>query len=292
MSVPDTDFAFGGRLALDFTWTLRYRTVAPTELLARPSDLRRWISLAVAPVRTPVRPEHLAEAVRLREAVYAGALARIDRRVVPIAVRTVINQWASRPPPTLRLDPNDRTVATLRPGDEVESGLAAVARDAVVLFADRDGRLRKCAGPDCSLVFYDASRPGRRRWCAADRCGNRVNTSAYRRRRTGNPIRTRGEPHADHEAELRVLRSRSRSERGRYPHLLVRVHVVRVVRGAPRACLPELRRRTPHATAARRGAPRGVPGVHGPDARQAPLRLRVTPARGGWSDRRSPSRTR
>ena len=67
----------------------------------------------------------------------------------------------------------------------MESALAAVALDAVELLSLDDGRLRLCEGPGCSLVFYDSSRPGTRRWCSTERCGNRVNTTTYRRRRAG-----------------------------------------------------------------------------------------------------------
>ena len=40
MTAPDTGFRFGGRLSLDLTWTLRYRAVAPTDLLSSPADSR------------------------------------------------------------------------------------------------------------------------------------------------------------------------------------------------------------------------------------------------------------
>jgi hypothetical protein len=76
-----------------------------------------------------------------------------------------------------------RTV--LRPGAEAESALATVAVDAVELLGAGDGRLRLCEGPGCSLLFHDGSRPGRRRWCSTERCGNRFNTATYRRRRAG-----------------------------------------------------------------------------------------------------------
>lgn len=43
-------------------------------------------------------------------------------------------------------------------------------------------RLKICEAEDCSWVFYDQTRPGRGRWCAADLCGNRMKTRAYRQR--------------------------------------------------------------------------------------------------------------
>jgi predicted RNA-binding Zn ribbon-like protein len=44
-------------------------------------------------------------------------------------------------------------------------------------------RIRECASDDCPLVFVDSSRPGARRWCAMERCGNRHKLRALRARR-------------------------------------------------------------------------------------------------------------
>ncbi|GGU44349.1 hypothetical protein GCM10010211_04920 [Streptomyces albospinus] len=44
------------------------------------------------------------------------------------------------------------------------------------------GRLKMCEAADCQWVFYDRSKPGRGRWCAAELCGNRMKTRAYRER--------------------------------------------------------------------------------------------------------------
>jgi predicted RNA-binding Zn ribbon-like protein len=43
-------------------------------------------------------------------------------------------------------------------------------------------RVRRCAGNDCLLTFVDTSRPGRRRWCSMERCGNRAKVRAFRNR--------------------------------------------------------------------------------------------------------------
>lgn len=43
-------------------------------------------------------------------------------------------------------------------------------------------RFRDCASDTCSGVFIDTSRPGRRRYCMPELCGNRANVAAYRAR--------------------------------------------------------------------------------------------------------------
>lgn len=183
MAPRDSGFQFGGRLSLDLTWTLRYRSVAPIDLLATPADLDDWISVAVAPVRQLADHGELASAIELREAIHAAAASRIAGEDIGRGVRGLVNDWAARPAPFRSLDGRARAPSHLRPGAEVESALAAVALDAVDLLASDDGRLRRCEGPGCSLLFHDSSRPGRRRWCSTERCGNRVNTTTYRRRR-------------------------------------------------------------------------------------------------------------
>lgn len=43
-------------------------------------------------------------------------------------------------------------------------------------------RFRACAAPTCDGVFVDLSRPGKRRYCMPELCGNRVNVANHRAR--------------------------------------------------------------------------------------------------------------
>ncbi len=62
--------------------------------------------------------------------------------------------------------------------------LSTVARDAIDLFTGPYAdRVRECGADDCRLLFVDTSRPGRRRWCAMEHCGNREKARAHRARR-------------------------------------------------------------------------------------------------------------
>lgn len=61
--------------------------------------------------------------------------------------------------------------------------MATVARDAVELLTGPFvHRIRTCAAVDCHLVYVDTSRPGRRRWCSMEHCGNRHKVRALRAR--------------------------------------------------------------------------------------------------------------
>ncbi len=179
---PATPFQFGGRLCLDLTWTLRYRAVWPTELLASPDDLRRWLDAVGLPSPAVPTGRDLDDTRALREAIHRAAGALIDGRAIEADDRDVLNQRAAQPPPAPRLEADGTRRLVVAEDQRVRAALSAIARDAIELLTSHDDRLRRCAGPHCSLLFHDNSRPGTRRWCSTTRCGNRVNTKAYRQR--------------------------------------------------------------------------------------------------------------
>ena len=68
--------------------------------------------------------------------------------------------------------------------------LSTLAREMIELLSGPlAGRIRECASDNCPLVFVDSSRPGARRWCAMERCGNRHKLRALRARRGTGPVR-------------------------------------------------------------------------------------------------------
>lgn len=170
------------RLSIDLTWTLRFRNVNPTELLITPSDLRSWTTSHGLQTSGHLSSQDLEQFKELREAVF-GALSRaVDDQLPSKSQRKVINEYAALSAYVPELASNGST-SLKYDGSGVDAALSTVARDAIKLLGLRDGRLRRCEGPECALIFYDESRPGTRRWCDTSRCGNRVNTHSYRRRR-------------------------------------------------------------------------------------------------------------
>lgn len=91
---------------------------------------------------------------------------------------------AAPPAPSARPAPDGTLVRTLAAQPDCGALLAAVARDAVDLLTDPVARaqLRQCEGESCSLVYLDASRGRRRRWCSSEICGNRERVARHRRR--------------------------------------------------------------------------------------------------------------
>jgi predicted RNA-binding Zn ribbon-like protein len=175
-------FRFGGRLSLDLVWTLAQRSWAPAELLATPHALARWLAAAGLADQPPaIPPEVLGQARLLREAIHGAARARMAQTALPAQDVAVINQQARQPPLVPQLAADGRI--TRAAAEPATAALATIAWDAVDLLASvAPRRLRECARPGCSLLFLDASRPGRRQWCSMARCGSAVNSSRYRTR--------------------------------------------------------------------------------------------------------------
>lgn len=183
--LPPAELRFhwkSGRLCLDFVATVGERWRRSFERLITPADLSRWIAESGMLAAPPAVTERQLEAAReLREAI--NRLARPGIQPLP-GDPEVVNRWAGQTPmsPQLTAD-GARVWVSDQPG---EAMLATIAADAVdLLSGPLAGRVRECGAPDCALLFVDTSRPGRRRWCSTDGCGNRVRTKAYRQRRKG-----------------------------------------------------------------------------------------------------------
>jgi predicted RNA-binding Zn ribbon-like protein len=171
-----------GRVSLDLCSTLLWRHVRPVELLRSPADLARWRSEAgLGHSRHALTEADLSAARRLREAIYRLVTARLGGARLPARDVAAVNAAARHSCRTPRLGPHGELRWT--DGEPLAAVLSAVARDAIQLIGSPlSGRLRECAAPDCAFLFVDTSRSGVRRWCAADRCGNREHVRKHRSR--------------------------------------------------------------------------------------------------------------
>jgi predicted RNA-binding Zn ribbon-like protein len=172
-------------LSLDFAETGgKSEERAVWERLHGPSDLSDWLSESPLQIEgASVTPAEFETALDLREAIWYAAQA-IRQGGMPLSGDIdLINQAASMPDPAPQLNADSQTRAWKAPLTAT-AALSAVARDAIDLFSGelRD-RIRECENPKCSLIFVDTSRPGKRRWCHMDRCGNMAKTARYRQRR-------------------------------------------------------------------------------------------------------------
>jgi predicted RNA-binding Zn ribbon-like protein len=185
ISLEELAFVFrSGRLCLALCATVGERWQRSFERLRTPADLARWyVEAGVLEQAVPVSPSGLANARRLREAVYRIAKDLIAGRQPSAADEKIVNAAAAMPSPV----PQMRRAAgwlllPARGGNA--AALSTVARDAVELFTTPlHQRIRECAAGDCGLLFLDMSPPGERRWCSSTNCGTKARSAAYRRRR-------------------------------------------------------------------------------------------------------------
>jgi predicted RNA-binding Zn ribbon-like protein len=167
-----------GRPCLDFAHTAATAYWVEPELVHDRSSLEHWLAYILGLDEVRARAGEVAAADRLRAALLPLARARIEHRELPAAHVRTLNTFAAAGPPV----PQMTAAGTLAPVVvTATAGLSAIARDAIDLFTGPLGhRIRACAAPDCALMFVDASRPGSRRWCSMQRCGNLSKLRAHR----------------------------------------------------------------------------------------------------------------
>lgn len=171
-----------GAACLDFAYTGGEGDYAVFETLHTPEDLARWFAgepVLVTPHR--LSAEDLAHTRRVRGAIRDVAWAIAAGRPVDRASLTRINEAAAHPPlvPQLRADLSTRWSGH----PSLDQVLSTLAREAIDLFSGPlADRLRVCGADNCPLVFVDRSRPGTRRWCSMQRCGNRHKLRSFRSR--------------------------------------------------------------------------------------------------------------
>jgi predicted RNA-binding Zn ribbon-like protein len=170
-----------GRDSLDFAHTGGDGEFAVWELLHTDADLARWLGHVVRCDEPSVARGDLGRARELRAAIWSSARRLAAGEALVPGELEAINAAAAEPPLVPVLSPGGSggwaSPATAR------QALSTLARDAIDLFSGPlAGRVRVCAADDCELLFVDSSRPGRRRWCSMERCGNLAKKRAVRAR--------------------------------------------------------------------------------------------------------------
>ncbi|HYL73678.1 MAG TPA: CGNR zinc finger domain-containing protein [Bryobacteraceae bacterium] len=177
------DFGFVGRLCLDLTVTGDMGYGIRFERLVNAKELQRWLSigpLRLANVR--VGPADVAATKKLRGAIWRVVGAILAKAAPAPADVHLINRVGREPALMRELLPGAGSMRWRSP--TVAAALATIAQDAIVLLGEptQRARIHRCENPKCRVVFYDDSRPGLRRWCAPNRCGDRIRAKLYRDR--------------------------------------------------------------------------------------------------------------
>jgi len=172
---PDLEFRpDAGDASLNLVATVGEWETAHLERLRDCDDLAAWFVETGLMTRSPKVDQHdLKQARILRGAIYALVTSLSSNKRPDPAATDTINRFAAHKPMTLALSGSGRDLEN-KLDHSVAEGLSTIARSAITLAVSpsRD-RIRQCADPTCSMVFLDHSRPGTRRWCSMNRCGNR-----------------------------------------------------------------------------------------------------------------------
>ncbi|MCC2280288.1 MULTISPECIES: CGNR zinc finger domain-containing protein [Streptomyces] len=179
-----------GRLCLDLVATVDGRRgEEQVDRLDTPERLRAWLlGAGIVPPGTPLDAVDTAWLGRFRAArdlLHRVVHAEVDGRAADPDLERVNALAATAPPaPQAGRGTDGMLVRSLAGAPDCGALLGQVARDAVDLLTDAvaRGRLRRCAGEHCSMVYLDTSRGRRRRWCSSEVCGNRERVARHRRR--------------------------------------------------------------------------------------------------------------
>ncbi|HEY0812280.1 MAG TPA: CGNR zinc finger domain-containing protein [Pseudonocardia sp.] len=220
---PDLARRFrSGRPCLDLVHTGGDGELAKWEIIHGPDDLARFLGVILGLGAVRATAEDVADMRLLRSAITQIAYGLAAEAFPRAADVVIVNRYAATSPLAPALVPADpassqadrtRAFETAdapssppRPGacgdvgplprvsvraavidPAAPAALATLARDAVDLFSGPlASRIRVCAAVDCGLLLVDTSRPGRRRWCSMQRCGNRAKIREHRARRTAD----------------------------------------------------------------------------------------------------------
>jgi predicted RNA-binding Zn ribbon-like protein len=125
-----------------------------------------------------VQQRDLAAVRAVQAATIAIVDALIEGHEPPLAA---LNGLAARAPVVLALEPGagGGLVPALRPARA--SAVAALVAAVIRELGELDpSRLRRCARPECRLVFHDATRSATQRWHAERPCGLRERQRRHR----------------------------------------------------------------------------------------------------------------
>jgi predicted RNA-binding Zn ribbon-like protein len=178
-----------GAVCMDFAHTGGEGQYAVFETLHEPADLAGWLAQPplAATMTVPMTVRDLTAAKALRQAIWDAAHARAARRALP-ADAVAITPLAASPSPLVPELAGGGTTVGWVPPVRATQALSTLAREMIELLSGPLAeRIRECASDNCPLVFVDSSRPGARRWCAMERCGNRHKLRALRARRATDP---------------------------------------------------------------------------------------------------------
>jgi predicted RNA-binding Zn ribbon-like protein len=186
-SAEDIPF-IGGHVALDFVNTAEERSnPAATDYLETAGDLRVWgerYGLLSADAAAANDSGEFERTIAARELLYDLFLGNARGAQPDPAQLARLGQLAAEAYAAGRLEAYDGHVVWRWSANDLASIRHTAVAQAVELLRDAPGpRLKQCPGEHCGWFFLDTSKPGNRRWCSMDECGQDAKDAQRRARR-------------------------------------------------------------------------------------------------------------
>ena len=125
----------------------------------------------------------LADAVRLREAIYRIFSAVAHGKSAPHEDLGILNEYLARGLPRIRVTEGEATYGwEWSDRTAPDMMLYPIASSAAGLLTSQDlRRVRECANEEegCGSLFLDRSKSQSKKWCSMESCGNRMKFRAY-----------------------------------------------------------------------------------------------------------------
>jgi predicted RNA-binding Zn ribbon-like protein len=150
------------------------------ERITGPDRVREFLAHeGLAPATSTFTDADVARTLQLRETLRTITLAVLHHEPVDEDAVGRLNGFLAKDGPLTALATGGFRVD---PPPTVEIALARIARQAAThLTGPELAHIRQCHDPECAGAYLDPT--GRRRWCAADRCGVKNRVRAHRARR-------------------------------------------------------------------------------------------------------------
>lgn len=181
-----------GNLALDFANTVHsHGAEDPGDDLTSINELEEWARQSGILSSPPVRSHHpqidepraFRRALALREAIYRFFSSIAENERPSDAALFTLQKMHRASARTQVLVRKGKGFEFVWPDSvhPIERIMAEVSRSAgELLTSDALKRVRQCSSANCSWLFVDQSRGGRRRWCDMRVCGNRAKIHRFR----------------------------------------------------------------------------------------------------------------
>src|SRR6266700_3702235 len=174
----------GGDPALDFVNTVTGRDQSPRDWLDSYPRLLEWAAFV------HLLPKRVLRAMVLREALFELVTRIVSRRAPTKSALALLREhWITGIKAHELRFGGGRVLIDLR-NDPIDFDLIASTvayRMVQHVLPLPMNRLRICQGPNCSWVFIDSSKAGRRRWCDMAVCGNAAKFRRFHARSRQRP---------------------------------------------------------------------------------------------------------